>query len=442
VAALEQRAQLDPNRLPRGRSYARDGAVGELVLAPGEARAQVQGRKVAPYDVRVRVRRFTDGEWDRVLDAVAAQLGRAAALLDGELPPEVAADVAGAGLDLLPGGGEVGPRCTCPDEADPCKHAAAVCYLLADALDTDPFVLLLLRGRTRDEVLAGLRARRRGDDPARAGGARARGVGTGTEAAGTRSPGGGTARDEGVDARAVLAEPLPSGPIPAPPMPPKRPGHPAALPVGPPPGRAELREDLLALAVDAAARAWEVAVGLGKDAGLGLDPDADLARRAGATLGTPAFSRLAANSGIGGRELARWGLAWRHGGAMGLELLRTEWDPSLPPPAPGRHGDEGRRPDGGTGPVGYPDPQEIAGQAESGDAAGPSEVVDMLKAARVVLREAAGAVATVSRNRVSAGRLQLRLGRDYLWYPYARSDGGWEPAGPPQPDPARAVELL
>ena len=161
VDALEQRARLDPNRLPRGRDYAREGAVGELVLAPGEARAQVRGRRMSPYEVRVRVRRFTDAEWDHVLDAICVQLGRAAAMLDGELPPEVAGDVAAAGLDLLPGAGEVGPRCTCPDDADPCKHSAAVCYLVADALDADPFTVLLLRGRTRGEVLAGLRARRR-----------------------------------------------------------------------------------------------------------------------------------------------------------------------------------------------------------------------------------------------------------------------------------------
>src|SRR5712691_6590489 len=169
VDALEQRARLDPNRLPRGRDYAREGAVGELVLAPGEVRAHVQGRRMTPYEVRVRVRRFADVEWDQVLEAISAQLGHAAAMLDGELPPEVAADVAAAGLDLLPGAGEVGPRCTCPDDADPCKHSAAVCYLVADALDADPFAVLLLRGRTRGEVLAGLRARRRGQRPDRAG---------------------------------------------------------------------------------------------------------------------------------------------------------------------------------------------------------------------------------------------------------------------------------
>ena len=167
LEALEQRARLDPDRLPRGREYARSGAVGELTLAPGEARARVRGRKTEPYQVRIRVRQFADDEWDRVLEAIAARLGHAAALLDGELPPEIADDAAGTGLDLLPGGGEVGPRCDCPDDADPCKHSAAACYLIADALDADPFALFLLRGRTRDQVLAGIRARRRGPVKAR-----------------------------------------------------------------------------------------------------------------------------------------------------------------------------------------------------------------------------------------------------------------------------------
>jgi uncharacterized Zn finger protein len=386
VEALEQRARLDPNRLPRGRDYAGSGAVGELVLAPGEVRARVQGRLSEPYEVRVRVRRYGEDEWDRVLGAISAQLGRAAALLDGELPPEVAADVAAAGLDLLPGSGEVGPRCTCPDDADPCKHSAAVCYLVADALDADPFVVLLLRGRTRGEVLAGLRSRRRGMEPARS---------TAPGAAAVDEAG-----DPGVDARAALAR-SPDGPVPVPPMPPQRPGHPAALPVDPPSWRAGLRDDLLALATDAARRAWELAVGLDADASLSLDVDADLARRADLALGTSAFSVLAERCGIGGRELARRGLAWRHGGPPGLEMLHHSWDP--------------------------------------GDVAGAA---DLLKAAQVALRDVTGAPVHVTGNQVTAARAQLRLGRDLLWYPYAHSDGEWEPAGQPHSDPARAAQIL
>lgn len=401
VDALEQRARLDPNRLPRGREYARSGSVGELALAPGEVRAQVQGRKAAPYEVRIRVRRFADDEWDQVLGAISAQLGHAAAMLDGDLPPEVAADVAAVGLDLLPAAGEVGPRCTCPDDADPCKHSAAVCYLVAGALDADPFAVLLLRGRTKGEVLAGLRARRR---DARSGAGQERAAGPGSAAVqGAPGDRDGTAvPDAGVDARTAFAAEPPAGPIPVPPVPPARPGHPAALPADPPSWRAGLREDLLTLAADAAARAWELALGMNADGGLGLEADADLARRAGRALGTPGFAALVARSGMDGRDLARQGLAWQHGGAVGLELLRADWDPPT----------------------------------------AAAETADLLKAARAALRDTSGSPARAVRNRVTAGRMQLRLGPDLLWYPYVGSDGEWEPAGPPKPDPAEAAAAL
>ena len=170
----------------------------------------------------------------------------------------------------------------------------------------------------------------------------------------------------------------------------------------PPAWRTGLRDDLLSLAADAARRAWELATGLTPDAGLSLSPDYDLGRRAEHALGTPAFAALAANTGVSGPELTRQALAWRYGAATGLEVLHTEWDPG----------------------------------AEAADAA------ELMKAARTALRDAAGEPAIVIRNRVTAGRLQLRLGRDLLWYPYARSAGEWEPAGPPQPEPTRATETL
>jgi uncharacterized Zn finger protein len=401
LEALEQRARLDPDRLPRGRDYARSGAVGELTLAPGEARARVQGRKTEPYEVRVRVRRFADDEWDRVLAAISARLGHAAALLDGELPPVVADDAAAAGLDLLPGGGELGPRCSCPDDADPCKHSAAACYLISDVLDADPFALFLLRGRTRDQVLAGIRARRRGVAPGQAAAhpaaAGARDAAGAPLAAGTR------AADEGVDARTAFGAPESAAPIPAVPLPPGRPGAPAPLPVDPPPWRSGLRQDLVELAADAASRAWEMAVGLSPDAGLGLDPDIDLARRAARALGTPAFAALAARTGLGERDLARRALAWRQGGPAGLESLGVGWDPAADDPDAAR----------------------------------------LLTAARAALRaKTSAAKPIIEGNRVTAGRLQLRLGRDLRWYPYARSDDDWEPSGAPEADPVRALENL
>jgi uncharacterized Zn finger protein len=401
LEALEQRARLDPDRLPRGREYARDGAVGELVLAPGEARAQVRGRKTAPYVVRVRVRQFTDEEWDRVLTAISARLEHAAALLDGELAPEVSQDTAAAGIDLLPVGGELGPRCSCPDEADPCKHSAAACYLVADVLDADPFALFLLRGRTREQIMAGVRARRRADltGPAGPAGTASTKGGSGIDAgSGTVKPD----ADPGVDARSAFSAPSFEGPVPMPPLPPDRPGRPAALPVDPPPWRSGLREDLIELAADAARRAWELAVGLSPDAGLTLPPDADLARRASWAIGTPAFAPIATRSGMAERDLARQALAWKHGGAAGLDLLTAQWDPV----------------------------------AEDPDGTG------LLEAARHALHAKTGETAGTDSNRVSTTRLQLRLGRDLLWYPYTRSGADWEPSGAPDPDPAAAIADL
>ena len=375
VTALEQRARLDPNRLPRGRSYARGGTVGELTIGPGEVRAAVQGRRARPYQVRVRVRVLEAGEWDRVLDAIAAQIGHAAALLDGELLPEVADDVRGAGTDLLPGPGELQPRCSCPDWADPCKHAAAVCYLVAGALDADPFSLLLLRGRRRDEVLAALRARRRS-----------------AEAVMTPPDRSQPASDPGVDAREAYRRPL--APLPAPPLPPPRPGQPSVLPVDPPPGAGLRSEDLVALAADAAERAFQLATGSG-DGGLSLDLEADLARRAAGLLGTGhGLAALAASAGMPPRELLRWAVTWQQAGRGGLDALRTAWPPVATDLAEGRAALD-----------------RLAGQ-------------DAVRAWR---------------NRLTCGGLQLRLGGDGHWYRFVRSGGDWVLDGPPSPDPHALV---
>ena len=368
MAALEGRARLDPNRLPRGRSYARSGAVGPLRITPGEVQAPVQGTRAEPYRVRVRVRTFEAAEWDRVLRAIAAQLGHAAALLDGELPPGVAEDVWAVGLDLLPGPGELQPRCSCPDWADPCKHAAAACYLVADVLDSDPFMVFLLRGRGREEVLAGVRAHR-------------------APAAQEGSPSTGAGNDPGVAAREVYAQGE-RPPLPLPPLPPPRPGRPAPPGADPPPGSGVDPKALAALAADAAARALELALGEG-DGGLGFDRDADLARRAAALVGSPGFGELARRAGIGGRELLRRALAWRHGGPPGIEALSHSWQPG-------------------------------AGELDEA-------------------RAALGPGARAWRNRLTLEGRQLRLGRDGRWYPYRRAGGGWDPAGPPEADPRLAA---
>jgi uncharacterized Zn finger protein len=248
IDALEHKAELDPGRLARGRSYARRGAVVRMDVAPGLVMASVQGSRLAPYTVTVVVPTFGERGWDSVLDAIAAQIGRTAALLDGELPPDVVQDVASAGLDLLPGAGEVRPSCSCPDFAVPCKHAAAVCYQVADQLDDDPFALLLLRGRPRADVLRALRARRTSD------------VGeapTSPDVAHTGDVA------EGMTTRELLALARVEGrpAVPVPPRPPERPGHPATTMLDPPPAAGIDPDALRAVAAGAVERAWRLATG-------------------------------------------------------------------------------------------------------------------------------------------------------------------------------------
>jgi uncharacterized Zn finger protein len=101
------------NRLPRGRTYARSGAVGAVSLDVGRITALVQGSRAKPYSVTVRVRTFDDDEWTKVLDVFAGEIGHTAALLDGELPPGIARDVASIGLDLLPGPIRANTRLPC-----------------------------------------------------------------------------------------------------------------------------------------------------------------------------------------------------------------------------------------------------------------------------------------------------------------------------------------
>jgi uncharacterized Zn finger protein len=147
------------SRLTRGKSYARAGQVLTHDVEPGAVRATVQGSRVKPYKVRVGLEPFEDEIWAEVELRLAAQALFSAQLLAGELPAEIEGVFAAAGAPLFPRAvGDLAMSCSCPDSAVPCKHIAATFYLLAEAFDDDPFQILHWRGRSRDELLAGLRA--------------------------------------------------------------------------------------------------------------------------------------------------------------------------------------------------------------------------------------------------------------------------------------------
>jgi len=147
------------SRLTRGKNYARAGQVLTLDVEPGAVRATVQGSRVKPYKVRVGLSPFEDEIWAEVELRLAAQALFSAQLLAGELPAEIEGVFAAAGAPLFPHAvDDLAMSCSCPDSAVPCKHIAATFYLLAEAFDDDPFQILHWRGRSRDELLAGLRA--------------------------------------------------------------------------------------------------------------------------------------------------------------------------------------------------------------------------------------------------------------------------------------------
>jgi uncharacterized Zn finger protein len=150
----------DRNRLGRGRTYARKGQVINIDLQPGLVTARVQGSRRTPYKVRIEIATLSDAQWEQALDALAAQAFFSAQLLGGRMPPEVEDVFEAAGASLLPTDNDVKMSCSCPDWANPCKHIAAVYYLLAEEFDADPFRTFVLRGRTREQVVRALRDRR------------------------------------------------------------------------------------------------------------------------------------------------------------------------------------------------------------------------------------------------------------------------------------------
>ena len=158
LAALEGFGLEYSARLGRGRSYARQGRVHDLTVKDGVVTARVTGSRPTPYRVTLRLTPLPDRVWDAAIKAMASRAVFAARLLAGEMPREIDAAFRAARASLFPERAkDLASDCSCPDWANPCKHVAAVHYVLGDAFDRDPFLLFELRGKSKEMVLSALR---------------------------------------------------------------------------------------------------------------------------------------------------------------------------------------------------------------------------------------------------------------------------------------------
>ncbi|MEU1815778.1 SWF or SNF family helicase [Streptomyces roseifaciens] len=387
LKALEDTA-LDGQQVKAGRRHARAGAVGAVSVRPGRVTAVVRDRDGTPYRADVVVQEFGTADWERLLELVAGQAGHIAALLDRDIPPHLAEDALAAGVELLPGIGDLEPECTC-GAWDHCAHTAALCHQMALLLDQDPFVLLLMRGRGERELLEQLQARNA-----------ARGSGGG--------PGQDAGAPSGVSAAETFATASFVAPLPDPPPAVEGPARPPVLSgdVAPAPGLDPAALEFLV--ADAAARARQLlaeALATGHEGApvageLTLWEDA--VRLAAAGADDRVTARLAAGCGRERAELARAVRAWEYGGPASLAVLEEEWTPKGEGLARAR--------------------ARLAGAWEE-------EQAPQLRA----VRNRWTAVGTSA---------QLRYGRDGRWWPYRKEGGRWLPAGPCDHDPAAALAAL
>jgi uncharacterized Zn finger protein len=131
------------NRLPRGRTYARNGSVVDLVIAKGRVEARVAGSEL--YTVTIGITPMANARWRRVVSRCTGRIGSLVALLRGELSADVMAVLARPKDGLFPEPREMTFDCSCPDWADMCKHVAAVLYGVGIRLDAKPALFFTLR---------------------------------------------------------------------------------------------------------------------------------------------------------------------------------------------------------------------------------------------------------------------------------------------------------
>ncbi|MDJ0625624.1 MAG: DEAD/DEAH box helicase [Candidatus Caenarcaniphilales bacterium] len=137
----------DANRLPRGRTYARNGSVQEITMQNNSFKAKVQGSIGTPYKVDIKPVLFTNDEKKEIIDLIKKQPSLVSELLSNRLPETLHSKIEERDIDIFPKSwGDLNGTCSCPDSASPCKHMAAVIYLIANEIDQNPFLFFQLKG--------------------------------------------------------------------------------------------------------------------------------------------------------------------------------------------------------------------------------------------------------------------------------------------------------
>ncbi|WP_241778112.1 SWF or SNF family helicase [Streptomyces sp. CT34] len=407
LKALEDTA-LDGQQLKLGRRHARAGTVGAVSVRPGRITAVVQDRDHTRHRSDVLLQQLSAADWERFVDLVADRSGHIAALLDRDMPPVLVEDAAVAGIELLPGIGDLEPECGC-GAWDHCAHSAALCYQVARLLDEDPFVLLLLRGRGEQALLDELQERnaaRAGVTTGEAATADEPASRSGAASDDTAAADQGNGHEPGVPAAEAYAARDILPPLPAPPPMVTQPGSAPVLGGGTRPAPGVDVAALEFLIGEAAARArrllsealspWHPDTPPPPE----LTPGQDAVRLAAGGPGAAITARLAAGSGRDAQGLARAVRAWELGGPDGLAVLEEDWTPG---------------------------PEALARAGERLTTAWED------RGTQPRLR------ATGNRWTVLGGDAQLRYGRDGRWWPYRKEAGRWTPAGPATDDPAAAL---
>jgi uncharacterized Zn finger protein len=153
------------SRIDKGREYARAGNVLSIEVSKGEIEAEVQGGRLTPYKVNMEIDSFSKEQWEKIMNIMAQKAIFCAKLLNGEMPENIEEAFKEAKVSLFPKKQiHLITQCSCPDVANPCKHIAAVHYMLGLEFDKDPFVILKLRGMDKEEFLKALRILRSGDE--------------------------------------------------------------------------------------------------------------------------------------------------------------------------------------------------------------------------------------------------------------------------------------